>query len=366
MRRNGLSPMTLRSTIYSVHGVYMWLISTHYDPLPINDVHCRTQFSCAAQSYPSVLSIWIPHTWISICTCSRSRTYKRSLGWSSSLNPLFFFYAFVCRNMPSPNKICLYEVNTCDCASMGSMLSRCHWLPMLGPPENSKELLRRLVEHQGPKATIGKILTTAGIEESDKLLPGQYILDYLPTDPTLTIPQIKFEAWSNAKGRHDKEMASVELAPPVFFIRVDKGDVGVPLVDGRGKCSRDTFKGLRDAPPPPKPIRKEKQRQTIKLRMGFAGYEPYEAQIRVKQNESGFTSMSSLAHSVAQQVYDFTKTAQYKPGTVANDEWKFGNEPHEIQANNIILVGIVQVSGGAFMPILRLERRLPPKSNYHA
>ncbi|KAI0060972.1 hypothetical protein BV25DRAFT_1827196 [Artomyces pyxidatus] len=169
------------------------------------------------------------------------------------------------------------------------------------------------------------------------------LLDYKLHDPNLrVVPQIRWVPY-NGGARAVAELENRPILPPFFFIQHDQS-VGVPLQVAK------TANPLAIVNTDWTPFA---GRASIKLRIGWYGYAAWEDQIQLRtRTTSAAITLGRLAQLVATRVEKFLLEGKVLVES-RSPEWRIGG-PNGISPENIVLVGVVSVSGGSIMPILRL------------
>ncbi|KAN0137206.1 hypothetical protein V8E53_005203 [Lactarius tabidus] len=168
---------------------------------------------------------------------------------------------------------------------------------------------------------------------------GKYawLLDYAIGRGGSVVPQ---QLWSpQGQGDWRRYVEQARLYIPVFFINAD-GSLGVPVSHAAaGQMS------LRDAQEPA-PLG---DRTTTKIRISWPGYTPSEQQVQLRDQTPSRNpvTLERFVKHVGSRVRQFL---------VDCERWIVG--PNRITFNEVVLIGVVQVSAGSWMPILQLKERI--------
>ncbi|KAI9511604.1 hypothetical protein F5148DRAFT_1280696 [Russula earlei] len=162
---------------------------------------------------------------------------------------------------------------------------------------------------------------------------------------TRVVPQSLFEPYAGLP-RSQAELQSASLLPPIFFIRQDH-TVGLSLEAAKSAESYSSMLLYNDWRP-------MEGKASIKLRITWCGYKPWQTQIQLRNRRKEPITLPRLIQLVASGVDRFLRQ-EHEPITTHPSffEWKIGNYP-AISPDRIVLVGVVAVSSGSIMPILRL------------
>jgi len=159
------------------------------------------------------------------------------------------------------------------------------------------------------------------------------------------VPQ---QLWSpQGQGDWRRYVEQTRLYIPVFFVNVD-GSLGVPVSHAAaGQMS------LRDANEPA-PLG---DRTTTKIRISWPGYTPSEQQVQLRDQTPARNpiTLERFVKHVGARVRQYLADCERVPCDPYS-KWIVG--PARITFNEVILIGVVQVSGGSWMPILQLTDRI--------
>ncbi|KAI9440514.1 hypothetical protein H4582DRAFT_1811442 [Lactarius indigo] len=160
-----------------------------------------------------------------------------------------------------------------------------------------------------------------------------WLLDYDITSRRggTVVPQ---QLWSSqGQGDWRRYVEQAQLHIPVFFVNAD-GSLGVPVSHAAaGQMS------LRLANEPA-PLG---DRTTTKIRISVC-YTPSEQQIPLRD------------HTPARNPVTLERFVKHVGSRVRQFLWMVG--PNRITFNEVVLIGVVQVSAGSWMPILQLMERI--------
>ncbi|KAI0287075.1 hypothetical protein BC826DRAFT_889085, partial [Russula brevipes] len=170
-------------------------------------------------------------------------------------------------------------------------------------------------------------------------------IDYVVRDTGSVIPQ---QIWHPRKLSDTQRYVHHEqLRPPIFFVHRSGADLGIPLTEAAaGNCMH-----LRGADQ----VASVGTSTHTQIRINWCGYRYLEWSDQImtqKQPPARETiSLEKFAKYVAGKVLKFMDIA--KSHSYEGDQrWLIGD--HHITPRNIILIGVVQVSQGSWMPILQL------------
>ncbi|KAH9970044.1 hypothetical protein BGW80DRAFT_1334377, partial [Lactifluus volemus] len=95
------------------------------------------------------------------------------------------------------------------------------------------------------------------------------------------------------------------------------------------------------------------------VRINWCGYAPWDDQINLRNQRTTpgreTVSLVTFAKYVAGRVVKFMKLAESLPYNAQDQRWFIGE--NRITLRDVILIGVVQVSQGSWMPILQLNDR---------
>ncbi|KAI0069308.1 hypothetical protein BV25DRAFT_123565 [Artomyces pyxidatus] len=177
------------------------------------------------------------------------------------------------------------------------------------------------------------------------------VLDYALAHPDIrVIPQERWLPYGGGS-RGVAELMSTGVSPPLFFLKLD-GTVGLSLNEALSHDLQNTLVNAQWRP--------MEGNTSVEVRIGWKGYNPWADQIQLRtRNIIGPPmpiTLARLAQHVAAKVAKFIEIHQsaHVPINQAYAEWRVGSGPNDIKPSDIILVGVVSVSKGSIMPILRL------------
>ncbi|KAI0272474.1 hypothetical protein BC834DRAFT_348909 [Gloeopeniophorella convolvens] len=178
---------------------------------------------------------------------------------------------------------------------------------------------------------------------------SRIILDYgIQNLHTRVVEQGLFAPYAGLP-RSQAELQNAQLLSPIFFIRADH-TVGLTLelaksVDAHGQVLLyNNWKPMEG-------------KASIKLRICWLGYTPWQTQIQLRNRRKEPITLPRLVQLVASGVDRFLR---YEHGQVTDHsypEWVIGQGHHGISASDVELVGVMAVSMGSIMPIMRLAHR---------
>jgi len=146
-------------------------------------------------------------------------------------------------------------------------------------------------------------------------------------------------------------MGEAGLQVPIFFEGVD-GQLGLSLeLAAAGGCHCLT-NAQRFAPLGPS------EKSVTDIRIRWLGYREFNCQIQIRDEtrERNPITIARLAHHIARSVDAFLKICQPDPECLdgRRNRWRIG--PGGIEGSDIVIIGVIQVSAGSWMPILQLSR----------
>jgi len=161
---------------------------------------------------------------------------------------------------------------------------------------------------------------------------------------TRVVPQSLFAPYAGLP-RSQAELQSASLLPPIFFFRLDHS-VGLPLETAKFAESQNPLL-LYDTWCP------MEGKASIKLRIAWNGYRPWQTQIQLRNRRKEPITLPRLVQLVASGVDRFLRQDHGPITDPSFPEWRIGDRPY-ISPGRIVLVGVVAVSSGSIMPIMRL------------
>jgi len=145
------------------------------------------------------------------------------------------------------------------------------------------------------------------------------------------------------------------LRPPILFIHEDGGSLGLSLREaaaGNCMCIRGAEQAARVGPS-----------NHVQLRINWCGYRhlDWSDQIMTSFHKVSLrretVSLGKFAKYAAGRVLKFMETAKFQPyrDDFHSDQQHWLIADHHITPRHVILIGVVQVSQGSWMPILQLN-----------
>ncbi|KAI9511587.1 hypothetical protein F5148DRAFT_1146751 [Russula earlei] len=171
-----------------------------------------------------------------------------------------------------------------------------------------------------------------------------WLLDYAVRDGGSVVPQQIWFPQGHGDWRRYVEQAEFHI--PVFFTNAD-GALGVPVVNAAGGHMT-----LLDANQPA-PLG---DRTTTKIRICWPGYQPSEHQVQLRDQTPARNpvTLERLVKHVGSRVRQFLSDCMQVQS--ADPRWAVGYGG--INVNEVMLIGVVQVSAGSWMPMLQLMERV--------
>ncbi|KAI0295970.1 hypothetical protein BC826DRAFT_968231 [Russula brevipes] len=173
-----------------------------------------------------------------------------------------------------------------------------------------------------------------------------WLLDYVIRQGGSVVPQ---ELWfPRGQGDWRRYVEQAQLHVPVFFVNVD-GSLGVPVV--YAAAGQMSLIGANE----PAPLG---DRTTTKIRIGWPGYPPSEQQVQLRDQTPGRNpvTLERFVKHLGSRVRQFLADCERAPLHDPNAKWLVGYG--RITYNEVMLIGVVQVSAGSWMPILQLVNRV--------
>lgn len=140
------------------------------------------------------------------------------------------------------------------------------------------------------------------------------------------------------------------LRPPIFFVQRN-GELGLRLDQAAGgNCM--SLQGASQ----PAPLG-EASSTHAQIRINWRGYSSWDAQImiRTQTQEQEIMPLERFVRHVAKKVQNFMREAAGRQPN-NNDEPRWYIRPGGITPDDVVLIGVVHVSQGSWMPILQLNR----------
>jgi len=172
-----------------------------------------------------------------------------------------------------------------------------------------------------------------------------WILDFKVGPGGTVVPQHLWSPQGQGDWPHYDGQAGFHM--PVFFIGAN-GALGVPLMNAAaGQMSLrggDQLAPLGDE-------------TTTKIRIGWPGYRSSESQVQLRDQITARNpiTLERLVKHVASRVRQFLTECERVP-VQGQHKWTVGHG--NITFNEVVLIGVVQVSAGSWMPILQLMSRV--------
>jgi len=173
---------------------------------------------------------------------------------------------------------------------------------------------------------------------------GAWVLDYDARRGGSVVPQ---ELWvPQGQGDRRRYVDQAQFRMPVFFVGAN-GNLGVPVLNAAAGDMQ-----LQDAQLPP-PLQ---DKTTAKIRIAWPGYVHSEGQVQLRDQTAAKNPIpfNRVVKHVASRVRQFLAECERVP--IQQFNWMLGNG--NISSDEVMLIGIVQVSEGSWMPILQLMRRV--------
>jgi len=157
--------------------------------------------------------------------------------------------------------------------------------------------------------------------------------------------------WTPSFVEDKTQLIGAELQMPIFFEGVD-GQLGLSLeLAATGRC-HGLINAQRFAPLGPS------QKSLTDIRIMWLGYREFRCQIQIRDEtrERNPITIAKLAHHVGRSVDAFLKICQPDPECLDArcNRWRIG--PGGIEGSDIMIIGVIQVSAGCWMPIIQLSR----------
>ncbi|KAH9976824.1 hypothetical protein BGW80DRAFT_1202963 [Lactifluus volemus] len=142
---------------------------------------------------------------------------------------------------------------------------------------------------------------------------------------------------------------------PIFFVHSNRVGLGLSLIHAAAGDCRMLLGGLIEAP--------VGSCSTTYIRIKWPGYDDWYRQIMTRDQTPAHTTISleKLARRVANAVCLFLDEAAQMNGR--DPEWRIGGYTG-IKKDEVILIGLVQVSQGSWQPILQLNRFIFAENQY--
>ncbi|KAI0320881.1 hypothetical protein OF83DRAFT_477898 [Amylostereum chailletii] len=172
-----------------------------------------------------------------------------------------------------------------------------------------------------------------------------WLLDYLADVSVGTVVPQPPPAPTN-RGDFQRHVANAPLQMPIYFVHSD-GRPGVPLVHAAAG-SFPVVTGLDQEAP-------MGGRTTTHFCMNWPGYGEFKKQVEIQDSHHNPITIGRLIHRVANFIDAFIQDRSTSPS--AQTLWRLGG-PGGVTREEILIVGVLQVSAGTWMPILQLTRHV--------
>jgi len=175
-----------------------------------------------------------------------------------------------------------------------------------------------------------------------------WLLDYRIRPGGSVVPQQIWFPQGQGDWRRYVEQAPLQM--PLFFNNTD-GSLGVPLVNAT--AGQMALLGANQ----PVPF---SDRSTAKIRIGWPGYAPSEHQVQLRDQtpQKSPVTLDRFVKHVGSRVRQFLADCERVRLHHHDPHWKWRVAHDNVTFNEVILIGIVQVSAGSWMPILQLMNRV--------
>jgi hypothetical protein len=146
-------------------------------------------------------------------------------------------------------------------------------------------------------------------------------------------------------------IGEAELQMPIFFEDAD-GQLGISLeLAAAGRChTLNDAQKFAPLGPSQKPV--------TDIRIRWLGYKEFKCQIPIRDEtrERNPITVANIAHHIGLSVDAFLKTCQPDPECLdpRRSRWRIGQGG--IEGSDIMIIGVIQVSAGSWMPIMQLSR----------
>ncbi|KAF8498670.1 hypothetical protein F5888DRAFT_1690907 [Russula emetica] len=152
---------------------------------------------------------------------------------------------------------------------------------------------------------------------------------------------------SVGQGDRRRYVNQIQFRMPVFFVGID-GSLGVPVLNAAAghMQARDPHLAL--------PLQ---TKTTTKIRIAWPGYSPSEHQVQLRDQTptKNLITFDRFVKNVGSRVRRFLMECGERV-PVQHSKWMVGHG--NITSDEVMLIGIVQVSEGSWMPILQLMTRV--------
>ncbi|KAH9993730.1 hypothetical protein BJV74DRAFT_770768 [Russula compacta] len=170
-----------------------------------------------------------------------------------------------------------------------------------------------------------------------------WLLDYAVRPGGSIVPQ---QLWiPQGQGDWRRYVEQAQLHMPVFFVNTN-GTLGVPVVNAA--AGQMSLRGA-NAPAP------LGDKTTTKIRISWPGYGPSEQQVQLR-DQTPYRNPISLERFVKHLGSRVQQFLLHMPVHDPNSRWIVGHG--RITFNEVMIIGVVQVSEGSWMPILQLVNRV--------
>ncbi|KAF8269794.1 hypothetical protein EI94DRAFT_1724348 [Lactarius quietus] len=176
---------------------------------------------------------------------------------------------------------------------------------------------------------------------------GRYawLLDYVVRHGGSVVPQ---QLWSPPGEGGWRRVEQVQLHLPIFFVNADQS-LGAPVSQAAA--------GQMSLQYPSEPVPLQPSDTTaMTVRIMWPGYTPFDKHVMVRNQTPARNpiTLEKFVKYVGRSVQRFLECDQLPCDP--HSKWTVG--PHHITPDEVVLIGVVQVSAGSWMPILQLMNRI--------
>jgi len=174
-----------------------------------------------------------------------------------------------------------------------------------------------------------------------------WLLDFAIRPGGSVVPQ---QIWfPQGQGDWRRYVEQAQLQMPLFFMSAE-GPLGVPIVNAA--AGQMALLGGNE----PAPFG---DKTTTKIRIGWPGYSPSEQQVQLRDQTPARNrvTLERFVKHVGSRVRQFLVDCERVP-VQDPSHWKWRVGQGNVSFNEVMLIGIVQVSAGSWMPILQLRDRI--------
>ncbi|VDB99983.1 unnamed protein product [Peniophora sp. CBMAI 1063] len=175
------------------------------------------------------------------------------------------------------------------------------------------------------------------------------VFDLVDPEPWLIVPMGLFVPFRGTK-RSESALQRTDMLP-LFFARSD-GGTGVSV------AANTNYETIPNTPT-------RVSGTSLKVIINLPNYTTYERQIQLRCPANGTVSAQRLARIVAAKVRECVNNASQQDTTMTEQGWRFGAGVGCLQAEDIILLGIVFVSPGKVTPLLKARSDYDPFAPFH-